>query len=82
MATKIKTKKGKSITLLTPKEKGEKYADELRNNIRYTNDGKYKADKDGVVDSLNKSQRAYRSGYLDARKDIGKAYAYSKKKKR
>lgn len=82
MPKTITTKKGKTITLLNPSEKGEKYADELRNNIRYTNDGKYKADKDGVVDSLSKTQRAYRSGYLDARKDSANCYKYLKKKRR
>lgn len=81
MAVTIKSKKGKDITLLSPREKGNKYADELSRNIRYTNDGRYKADKDGVVSSLTESQRAYRSGYLDARKDIGKAYSAMKKKK-
>lgn len=82
MSTRITTKKGKTITLLNPSEKGEKYADELRNNIRYTNDGKYKADKDGVVDSLSKTQRAYRSGYLDAKKDSANCYKHLKKKRR
>ncbi len=82
MATTITTKKGKRITLLNPSEKAEKYADELRNNIRYTNDGKYKADKDGVVDPLSKSHRAYRSGYLYARKDSANCYKHSRKKKR
>lgn len=82
MSTRITTRKGKTITLLNPSEKGEKYADELRNNIRYTNDGKYKADKDGVVDSLSKTQRAYRSGYLDARKDSANCYKHLKKKRR
>ena len=59
---------GKTITLLNPAEKGEKFADELRMNTHYTNDNRIKADKNGNA-SLTKVQRAYRSGYLDSRKD-------------
>lgn len=77
---KLKTKNGKTITLLNPSEKGAKYADELRNGIRYTNDGRYKADKDGVVMELTDEQRAFRSGYLTAQKDAAKAYKARKKK--
>lgn len=81
MAVSIIKKNGKKVTLLNPAEKGEKYADELRNGIRYTNDGRYKADKDGVILGLDKKQRAYRAGYLDARKDNAKAYRANKKKR-
>ena len=76
----IKTKSGKKITLLSPKEKGQKYADELRNGVRYTNSGRYKTDGKGTVLGLNKVQRSYRSGYLQAREDIGKASAHARKK--
>lgn len=81
MAKKIKTKSGKTMTLLSPREKGNKYACELQGNYPLTNDGKYKMDKDGIVQPLSDTQKAYRSGYLDARKDIGKAYASIKNKK-
>lgn len=74
MAVKILKNNGKTVTLLNPSEKGAKYADELRNGTRYTNDGRYKADKDGVVLGLTKEQRSYRAGYLDAQKDSAKAY--------
>lgn len=81
MSKTITTKKGKTITLLNPSEKGKKFAAELRNNTRYTNNNKAKTDKDGVIQSLSDTQRAYRSGYLDARKDSANCYKHLKKKK-
>ena len=80
MAVKIRNKKGFFVTLLNPSEKGKKYANELSTGIRKTNDGRYKPDKNGDV-GLSEAQRAYRSGYLDARKDNAKAYKHNKKKK-
>ena len=74
MATKIKTKNNKVVTLLTPGEKSNKYADELKRKIHYTTDGKYKADKNGVVKSLTPTEASYRMGYLQARKDIAKVH--------
>ena len=78
---KITTKKGKTITLLNPAQKARKFADELSTGMHYTNDGKYKPDKNGEI-GLTDAQRAYRSGYLDARKDGAKVYKYNKKKGR
>jgi len=66
---------GKIITLLNPAEKGKKYASELKNKKRFTNDGEVKAD------SLTNSQAAYRIGYLQARKDNAKAFNSNKNKK-
>lgn len=80
MAVQIRDKKGNFKTLLNPAEKASKFAGELRTGIRKTNDGRYKADKNGDV-SLDKTQRSYRAGYLDARKDSAKAYNHNKKKK-
>lgn len=77
---KVKTKKGTVVTLLNPAQKAKKFADELGTNMHYTNDGKYKPDKNGEI-GLSAGQRAYRSGYLDARKDSAKAYNYNKNKK-
>lgn len=77
---KIRTKKGKEITLLTPGQKSKKFAEELRINARYTNSGDGKCDKNGMPMLLNDTQRAYRSGYLDARKDNAKLYKYHQKK--
>ena len=79
---KTRSRAGKPVTLLNPAEKASKYADELRNGIRYTNDNKYKADKNGVVLEVTKEGRAYRAGYLDARKDSANAYKANLKKKR
>ena len=77
MAHKIykNTKDGvKTITLLNPSERAEKYVDELKTNSRFTNDrSSYKADKNGDV-SLTKEQRAFRAGYLEARKDSANAF--------
>lgn len=80
MAVKVRTKRGDYITLLNPSEKAAKYAGELRTGIRKTNDGRYKPDKNGDV-GLDKIQRSYRSGYLDARKDSANAYNHNKQKK-
>ena len=78
--TYVKSKRtGKTVCLLSPKRKGKKYAFELKSNRRYTNDGTLKKDSNGKVMNLSKGQRAYRSGYLTARKDIGKAYDSNKK---
>lgn len=77
---KVTTRKGKKITLLNLSEKAGKYAAELRTGIRYTNEGGYKRNKDGDI-GLSNEGRAYRSGYLDARKDSANAYKHNKKKK-
>ncbi len=74
MAKTFTNKKGRIITLLTPKEKGEKYAKELGTGARFTNDNAVKQNKDGSSVLLSEQGKAYRAGYLDARKDIGKAY--------
>ncbi len=76
----IKNKKGREITLLTPREKGKKYAHELGSNHAFTNLGEVKTDESGNPKNLTKEQRAYRAGYLDSRKDIGKAAQAVKKK--
>lgn len=67
-------------TLLNPQEKGLKAADELRNNIMLTNEGNIKFDNFGKPQKLTKEQRAYRSGYLDARKDSAKCWKAQQKK--
>ena len=77
---KVKTKKGRTVTLLNPAEKSRKFAAELSTGIHYTNNGDYKPDKNGDV-GLTDSQRAYRAGYLDARADSAKVFNYNKKKR-
>jgi len=77
----FKTKKGKEIALLNPAEKGKKFSEELKTKTRQTNQGEVKVDKDGKPSRLTKQQAAYRSGYLEARKDSAKAYKFNQKKK-
>lgn len=72
--TRVTFNDGTGVTLLTPSGKAEKYADELRSGVRFTNDGDVKVGNDGFVSSLTKEQRAYRSGYLAARSDSAKTY--------
>lgn len=80
MAKKDRVKNNK-IILLNPAEKSEKFAKELRNDKKFTNSGAVKKDKNGKVIKLNKKERAYRGGYLDARKDNAKAYKSKRTKK-
>lgn len=65
---------GNKFALLNPSGKSAKYAAELRNNKRYTNEFAEKQSADGRPMRLNKSQRAYRAGYLDRGKDEARAY--------
>lgn len=81
MAVVIRTKRGKEVTLLNPSEKGNKFANELRNNCKYTNGGLFKLDKNGQYIKLNDAERAYRAGYLAAQKDSAKAFKHNKNKK-
>lgn len=59
---------------LSPKQKGKKVMYELKTGKRICNDGEPKRGKNGQQLKVTKTGRAYRSGYMDARKDIGKAY--------
>lgn len=68
----FKTKKG--FTLLNPSEKSTKMLDELRNDCRLTNDNYIKTDSFGRPIKLTNTQKAYRSGYLAARKDSARAF--------
>lgn len=80
MAKTVKTKKGNTIVLLNPAEKGAKFAKELRSKYRLTNDLNVKCDNDGVPLELSKEARAYRSGYLAARKDSANCYKAQQKR--
>jgi len=80
MAVTVKTKKGKEIILLNPSEKGRKFASELGAGVKYTNAGEVKYDKNNKPVTLSNTQKAFRSGYLQARKDGARAYKASKKK--
>ncbi len=79
MARVVENRDGKKVTLLNPHEKGKKYAEEIKNGIRVTNDGEIKRNENGIPMELTKEGKAYRAGYLDARKDAANAYKASKK---
>ena len=79
---KGKSKSGKQIVLLNPSEKGVKFARELKRGTKETNAGKIKKNESGKIIKLDKPSRAYRAGYLDARKDSAAAYKASKKRGR
>lgn len=78
----VQTRKGKTIRLLTPAQKGVKAAEELKRGVKLTNFGKVKRKKNGQVQTLTKVERSYRAGYLDARSDNAKAYVHNQKKRR
>ena len=71
----VLTNGSKDIVVLHPGGKGRKYATELKNNTRITNEGVVKKDK-----PLTKEGKAWRSGYLQARKDSAKAWKAKNKK--
>lgn len=78
----VKSKTGKKITLLNPAEKGIKYAIELKEELHATNDHVIKRNKKGRAIRLSDTQKAWRAGYLTARKDNAKAYKSNLKKKK
>ena len=82
MAVRVKSKSGKTITLLNPAEKGRKYAAELKRGVHGTNDGQVKRNRQGKAIRLSDTQKAYRSGYLAARSDSAKAYKSNCKKRK
>ena len=68
MATKIKTKDGKTKVLYTPNEKAAVYAFELKNKSKMNGQ------------PLNDFQAGQRSGYLNARKDEAGLFKWKKKR--
>lgn len=82
MSFSFLSKKGKSVTLLNPSEKAAKAAKELKLNCRFTNDGEVKKNSMGGLSVLTPEERAYRAGYLDARKDGAKAYKAKNKSRK
>lgn len=77
MAVVVRNRRGKNVTLLNPSEKASKYATELAYDVALTNDGVQKLDRKGQQKRLKTEQRAYRSGYLQARKDSSKAFKHN-----
>ena len=69
-------KTGKEITLLNPNGKGKKYANELKYGYAKTNTLDTKRTQEGKAIALTDTQKAFRSGYLQARKDNARAFAY------
>ena len=67
-------KTGEVKVLLNPALKGRKYSAEMKKNVRYTNDGKLKVYENGKPMRLTKQGKAYRAGYLQARKDSANCY--------
>lgn len=63
---------------LSPKARAKKYHQELKNKVETGVNGHVYTDDNGCVFSLSDTQLAYRSGYVNARKDIRLA---SKRKK-
>ena len=81
MANKLKmrtviNRNGKQVVLLNPNGKGRKYAYDLRTGKKHTNTGKVKKNW------LSKVEKAYRSGYLKARKDNANAWKSKRNYKR
>lgn len=70
----IHNETGVTKKLLTPKGKAEKFLRELSTGVKETNTGKTKVDQKGNVMFLTEAQKAYRSGWLDSRKDSAAAY--------
>lgn len=82
MAVRIRTRKGKNVTLLNPAEKGKKFAIELSHNVRLTNNGRQKTNKKGAPLKLTNTQKSYRAGYLQARKDNANAFKSNRRRYR
>ena len=70
----VNTEDGREHTVLNPSGKGAKYAQELKTGKRLTNSGSPKIGENGQQMGLTKRQRAFRAGYLQARKDNAEAY--------
>lgn len=73
-------KTGNVRFLLNPAQKGTKYAVELKHGKALTNNLKRKTTKNGSQKVLTEKQKAYRAGYLDARKDNARCFKAKKKR--
>lgn len=76
MSVVVINRRGKEVTLLNSAEKGNKYALELKGGRALTNKLDIKKDYDGNPRALSDTQKAYRSGYLQAHKDSAKAFKH------
>ena len=66
--------RGLKTTLLNPFGKATKYADELRNGVKLTNDGHLNTDSLGKPQHLTSEEEAYRKGYLKHQQETVDAY--------
>lgn len=80
MAVIVKDRRNRDVVLLNPAEKARKYADELANDVRITNSGMVVTKKNGKPRDLRDTQKAYRAGYLAARRDSAKCFKANEKK--
>ena len=78
--TVVNRRTGNVVTLLNPAQKGRKYAVELKHGKALTNTMVRKKTKNGKQKLLTGKQKAYRAGYLDARKDNAKCFKAKKKR--
>ena len=74
-------RKKNGMVFLNPSEKGAKFAKELKQGFKRTNSGEFKLDENRKGIKLNSQERAYRSGYLDARKDSANCFKALKRKR-
>lgn len=79
--TVVNKRTGNVHVLLNPAQKGRKYATELKHGKALTNGLQRKRNKDGSQKKLTPKQKAYRAGYLDARKDSANCFKAKKKKR-
>lgn len=70
----VVNRRGQEVQLLNPAGKGEKYALELKGGIRLSNQCYTKKDKEGLPILLKEEEKAYRKGYLAARRDSADCY--------
>ena len=78
MSVKVRTKSGKTRTLLNPSEKAQKFAYELSYDVKATNEGKQIIKRNGNIQELTPEQKAYRAGYSQSRTDSSRAYCHNK----
>lgn len=76
----VKDRKGNTVRLLNPAQRADKFFQELNANKHLTNYGHDKLTKSGKPIRLSDTQRAFRGGYLAARKDSARAYKHNKNK--
>lgn len=74
------TEDGRRIILLNPYGKSYKYSQELTDKQKYNNNLTSYYLKNGKPVRLSNTQLAWRSGYLQARKDNAKVFNKRKKK--